>query len=207
MTLLMYEAHKALSKLRAHVADERAALSQYDYQALFDAIGKAVKVHPNLAIEISVQAFRAALASAPVPDVPQDTGIPEADRLIGRLMSSDPDFDDCARPRRGSSETWQAPLWPAKRSERLCCSARHGWASSWKDAQLAWIRTLDEGVTEPTLTEHALYFSLQDVRPAAITTKIQNRDHDAYDFAAHANPATTHKHYDRRLVKKASATE
>lgn len=52
-----------LSKLRAPVADERAALSQYDYQALFDAIGKAVKVHPNLSIEISVQAFRAALAS------------------------------------------------------------------------------------------------------------------------------------------------
>lgn len=64
----VYEAvHALLSKLRAPVADERAVpLSQYDYQALFDAIGKAVKVHPNLAIEISVQAFRAALASAPV---------------------------------------------------------------------------------------------------------------------------------------------
>jgi len=66
VTLLMYEAHKALTKLRARVADERVALSQYDYQDLFDAIGKAVKVHPNLAIEISVQAFRAALATAPV---------------------------------------------------------------------------------------------------------------------------------------------
>jgi hypothetical protein len=33
---------------------------------------------------------------APSKDVQQDTGNPEADRLIGRLMSSDPDFDDCA---------------------------------------------------------------------------------------------------------------
>jgi len=67
--------------------------------------------------------------------------------------------------------------------------------------------SIHEAVTEKTLTKHRLYFNLQDVRPAAITTKIQNRDHEAYDFAAHANPATTHKHYDRRVVKKASATE
>ncbi|UDG78615.1 hypothetical protein H4P35_18755 [Achromobacter sp. 77] len=93
---------------------------------------------------------------------------------------------------------------PTKRSDSY---TRHGWASSWKDAQLAWIRSFDESVTEKKLTKHPLYFNLQDVRPAAITTKIQNRDHDAYDFAAHANPATTHKHYDRRIVKKASATE
>lgn len=57
-----------------------------------------------------------------------------------------------------------------------------------------------------TLTDHAAYFSMLDIRPAAITTKLQNRDEDAYDFAAHANPAT-HKHYDRRKVKSASATE
>ncbi|WP_286936178.1 hypothetical protein [Achromobacter sp. UBA4530] len=69
-----------LSKLRAPVADERVALSQYDYQALFDAIGKAVKVHPNLAIEISVQAFRAALASAPVSGEAQPVGYVEHSR-------------------------------------------------------------------------------------------------------------------------------
>ncbi len=74
--------------------------------------------------------------------------------------------------------------------------------SSWKDAQLAWIKSVDKAVTEKSLTDHPLYFNLQDVRPAAITTKIQNRDHDAYDFAAHANPATTHKNYDRRVVKR-----
>ncbi|WP_313387614.1 hypothetical protein [Achromobacter aegrifaciens] len=56
-----------LSKLRAPVADERAVpLSQYDYQTVFDAIGNAVKVRGNSATEISVEAFRAALASAPV---------------------------------------------------------------------------------------------------------------------------------------------
>lgn len=95
-------------------------------------------------------------------------------------------------------------LAPTKRSDSY---TRHGRASSLKDAELAWIRTLDEAVTEKTLTDHALYLTLEDVRPAAITTKIQNRDDDAYDFAARANPATTHKHYDRRVVKKASATE
>ncbi len=57
------------------------------------------------------------------------------------------------------------------------------------------------------LVEHQDYFSLQDVRPAAITTKLRNREADAYDFAAHANPSTTHKHYDRRKEKKASPTE
>ncbi len=57
------------------------------------------------------------------------------------------------------------------------------------------------------LIEHSAYFTLSDVRPAAITTKLRNRSADAYDFAAHANPSTTHKHYDRRKEKKASATE
>lgn len=93
---------------------------------------------------------------------------------------------------------------PSKRSEAY---TRHGWASSWKDAQLAWIRTVDKTVKEKTLTAHRLYFNLQHIRPAAITMKIVNRDEDAYDFAAHANPATTHKHYDRRVVKRATATE
>lgn len=99
-----------MSQVRAPVADERVALSQYDYQALFDAIGKAVKVHPNLAIEISVQAFRSALASAHVADVPQDTGNPKADRLIARLMSSDPDFDDCAAAARLIRDLASAPV-------------------------------------------------------------------------------------------------
>jgi hypothetical protein len=57
------------------------------------------------------------------------------------------------------------------------------------------------------LTNHPAYFSLLDIRPTAITTKLNNRDDDAYDFAAHANPGTTHRHYDRRKVKVAKATE
>jgi integrase len=84
---------------------------------------------------------------------------------------------------------------------------RSGWGSVWQDAQLAWIASNDASVTPALLVKHPLYFSLLDVRPAAITTKIMRRAADMYDFAAHANPATTYKHYDRRKVKRASATE
>lgn len=79
---------------------------------------------------------------------------------------------------------------------------RSGWGSVWQDAMKAWI-----GCEEKDLVEHPQYFSLLDVRPAAITKKLERRDEDAYDFAAHANKATTHAHYDRRKIKKASATE
>lgn len=79
---------------------------------------------------------------------------------------------------------------------------RSGWGSVWQDAMLAYI-----GCDPKELVEHPLYFSLLDVRPAAITAKISKRSADAYDFAAHANPSTTHRHYDRRKIKKASATE
>ncbi|KVT58334.1 hypothetical protein [Burkholderia ubonensis] len=64
-----------------------------------------------------------------------------------------------------------------------------------------------KGGMETMLTKHPDYFSLQDIRPAAITTKLTNRNADAYDFAAHSNPSTTHRHYDRRKVKAANATE
>lgn len=93
---------------------------------------------------------------------------------------------------------------PTRRTEGY---TRWGWASSWKDAMLAWIKPHDDEVSEKTLTSHPMYFNLQDIRPAAITSKLAKRDADAYDFAAHANPATTHRHYDRRRVKRASATE
>lgn len=85
--------------------------------------------------------------------------------------------------------------------------SRSGWGSVWQDAMLAWISAQDGSVTTKSLTDHALYFSLLDVRPAAITAKLKSRSADAYDFAAHANPSTTHKNYDRRKEKKASATE
>lgn len=85
--------------------------------------------------------------------------------------------------------------------------SRSGWGSVWQDAMLAWVGSFDGGVLPDKLVEHEAYFSLLDVRPAAITTKLRNRSADAYDFAAHANPSTTHKNYDRRKEKKASATE
>lgn len=113
--------------------------------------------------------------------------------------------------------------------------SRSGWGAVWQDAMFAWIASFDhdaasalskqkewelaykaaydkgERAERPDLTyrlvDHPAYFSLQDVRPAAITTKLRNRDKDAYDFAAHANPGTTHRHYDRRNEKRARATE
>ncbi|WP_133118108.1 site-specific integrase [Burkholderia ubonensis] len=112
--------------------------------------------------------------------------------------------------------------------------SKSGWASVWQDAMYAFIGEYDaeiakefevkkmreaaqrianrinrpvKGGMELMLTKHADYFSLQDIRPAAITTKLENRSADAYDFAAHSNPSTTHRHYDRRKVKATSATE
>lgn len=79
---------------------------------------------------------------------------------------------------------------------------RSGWGSVWQDAMRAWI-----GCEEKELVEHPLYFSLLDIRPAAITAKMEKRSADMYDFAAHANPATTFKHYDRRRIRRAGATE
>lgn len=115
--------------------------------------------------------------------------------------------------------------------------SRSGWGSVWHDAMFAWIASFDKDVamelakklawdasykaaydkkngkspvpldTEFKLVNHHAYFALSDVRPAAITTKLRNREKDAYDFAAHANPSTTHKHYDRRKERRAKATE
>ncbi|GAA5231800.1 hypothetical protein FOZ76_14660 [Verticiella sediminum] len=92
-------------------------------------------------------------------------------------------------------------------SKRSLVYTRSGWGSSWHDAMHAWISSFDESVTAAQLVEHPAYFNLQDIRPTAITKKLADRAPDAYDFAAHANPQTTHRHYDRRVVKKASATE
>ncbi|KVE37354.1 hypothetical protein [Burkholderia sp. TSV86] len=107
--------------------------------------------------------------------------------------------------------------------------SKSGWASVWQDAMYAYIGARDPAIASEweakkvrekaqragapaaavplKLTEHPDYFALSDARPAAITSKLENREADAYDFAAHASPATTHRNYDRRKVKKASATE
>lgn len=93
-------------------------------------------------------------------------------------------------------------------TRRGACYSRSGWGSSWQDAMNAWIRAQDQSVNETDLvTDHPLYFSLLDIRPAAVSRKLEMQAKDAYDFAGHANPSTTHKHYDRRLVKSAAATE
>ncbi|HBZ06062.1 MAG TPA: hypothetical protein DEP03_06615 [Massilia sp.] len=111
---------------------------------------------------------------------------------------------------------------------------KSGWGSLWADAMFDWIASFDKEVAAALaakrewegryraarkagttmeayegykITEHPEYFALSDVRPAAITTKLRNRNEDAYDFAAHANPATTHRHYDRRMERRAKATE
>lgn len=80
--------------------------------------------------------------------------------------------------------------------------SKNGWASVWQDAMRGWLQHDGDA-----LVKHPLYFSLMDVRPAAITTKIRQRKADMYDFAAHANPSTTHRHYDRRKINRAEPTE
>jgi integrase len=117
-------------------------------------------------------------------------------------------------------------LFPNRRGQAY---SKSGWGAVWQDAMYAYIGEFDEEIAnefeakrgreaaqrrgekfddvELKLVDHPSYFALSDVRPAAITAKLDARDADAYDFAAHANPSTTHKHYDRRKVKRASATE
>ncbi|CAD6536071.1 hypothetical protein LMG27952_03103 [Paraburkholderia hiiakae] len=117
-------------------------------------------------------------------------------------------------------------LFPNRRGQAY---SKSGWTSVWQDAMYAYIGEFDPAIAREfeakckreaaqrrgekaddvalKLVEHPAYFALSDVRPAAITAKLEARDADAYDFAAHANPSTTHKHYDRRKVRRASATE
>lgn len=76
-----------------------------------------------------------------------------------------------------------------------------------KAREAAKRKGIDVAAVPNLITGHSLYFALNDGRPTAITTKMERRDEDVYDFAAHANPATTHKHYDRRRERKAAATE
>ncbi|WP_133303034.1 hypothetical protein [Cupriavidus lacunae] len=109
--------------------------------------------------------------------------------------------------------------------------SKSGWGSVWQDAMWEWISTIDAEAAEAlraeraqsaatrkdrsmgawtsgySIAEHEAFFSTLDIRPAAITTKLERRSADAYDFAAHANPSTTHRHYDRRKAKRAAATE
>ena len=80
--------------------------------------------------------------------------------------------------------------------------SKNGWSSVWQDAMRGWLQHDGEA-----LIKHQDYFSLLDIRPAAITTKIRQRKADMYDFAAHANPSTTHQFYDRRKINRAEPTE
>lgn len=111
--------------------------------------------------------------------------------------------------------------------------SKSGWGSVWQDAMWDWIASFDpkaavalrearehaaarrrerwavtgQSAPDYSITDHPEYFSALDIRPAAITAKLERRSADAYDFAAHANPSTTHKFYDRRKIKRAAATE
>lgn len=127
-----------------------------------------------------------------------------------------------AKRKMGESEVTKLRFWSAKlrlvvkrtdqalgRERMFLFANRHGhaytrsgWGSVWQDAMSAYL-----GETPETVSKNGRYYALQDIRPAAITSKIDRRDEDAYDFAAHANKATTHQFYDRRKIKKASATE
>ncbi|AZW31530.1 hypothetical protein L506_2294 [Bordetella bronchiseptica GA96-01] len=56
--------------------------SQYDYQVLFDAIGKAVTSRADGSVSISVQAFRDALKSTPAPTAAEGGQASEALRIV-----------------------------------------------------------------------------------------------------------------------------
>lgn len=97
---------------------------------------------------------------------------------------------------------------PTKKVKKRLSYTKSGWNSSWQDVMRSWILSFDPTLDAArSITTHASYFALQDIRPVAISKKFERRDTDVYDFAAHANPQTTHRSYDRRRIKNADATE
>lgn len=149
------------------------------------------------------------------------------ERVVNKLREWSPRLRVVVERAKRDRKVASVYLFPTRRGGVY---SRTGWGSTWQDAMYTYIGRCDpaiaveyqmkkvreaaqrkkekvEGEFESTLTRHAEYFALQDIRPAAISAKLQSRAADSYDFAAHANPATTHKHYDRRRVKRASATE
>ncbi|VVE84925.1 phage-related integrase [Pandoraea sputorum] len=151
----------------------------------------------------------------------------KGERVVNKLREWSPRLRVVVERAKRDRKVASVFLFPTRRGGVY---SRTGWGSTWQDAMYTYIGTRDpaiaaeyqtkkareaaqrkkekvEGDFEITLTQHSEYFALQDIRPAAISAKLQSRAADSYDFAAHANPATTHKHYDRRRVKRASATE
>lgn len=101
------------------------------------------------------------------------------------------------RARQRDSKVASIYLFPNRTGKAY---TRSGWGACWLGT---WANYL--GVPEREVTKHESYFALADIRPASITEKMEKRAADVYDFAAHANPNTTHKHYDRRRVKVAKS--
>lgn len=93
--------------------------------------------------------------------------------------------------------TWIASFDPIVAAE---LAAKGRWEAEYREVRK--VKTKMAEYRRYKITEHPAYFPLQDVWPAAITAKLRNRDADAYDFAAHANPATTHKHYGGALKRR-----
>lgn len=112
---------------------------------------------------------------------------------------------------RAKRKKREAPVWKLRQwSPRLRCIVALAVLHAVQVGSIVARRNerVDSTVKEnDVVTSHPLYFALQDLRPAAITSKLDDRAVDAYDVAAHANPAATQRNYDRRRVKFASATE
>ncbi|VVE11983.1 phage-related integrase [Pandoraea capi] len=151
----------------------------------------------------------------------------KGERAVSKLRAWSPRLRAVVERAKLDRKTASVFLFPTGRGAAY---TKSGWNSIWQDAMYTYIgrrdpaiaaeftakkaaeaakRRKQSGVVEVplTITKHPDYFALLDIRPAAITAKLEQRSADSYDFAAHANPSTTHKHYDRRLVKRATATE
>lgn len=124
-------------------------------------------------------ASAAITAPAQSGEYPADTGNPEADRIIGRLASSDPDFDDCADA---------AALIFKLVAEHKCPD---GYAT-WKDAAVAerLRRLAAEAQSEsepPPLPRHEWLLNSSPAMPGY--TAEQMRTYRAARGAAQAAPA------------------
>jgi len=181
--------------------DERAVLSEAS--KLLDVSGYPKQSREVLAIVMKMHTAALAAAGAPVQQQEPrpaigDTGNEEADRIISRLMSSDPEFDDCA----DAASFIRRIVIEHKGPEGF---------GTWKDAAIA--ERVRRVKSEKKLTKQPalLQYRYRDVHPQTVTTgqysEWETCDRAKYDEILHYRD-NGYPHYEvRELYASAQSAQ